>query len=115
MSDGLFFVEARYSQAKKHCVDCPVLLECGDLGAYQTVGVFGGLLPEERPQHSKGRRRSPQHGMNSKYVDGCRCDLCTRAHREAALEYETRRRASGDRSQTRIPRNLPRKGSGEAL
>ena len=115
LADSVFFREDRYDQAIKHCVGCPLKRECADLGAYQPYGVFGGLLPDERPQEQPKTRQSPTHGMNSKYVDGCRCELCTKAHREAALEYETRRRMSGNRKQSRIPKNLPRKASGEPL
>lgn len=113
--DSVFFREDRYEQAKKHCKDCPLKLECEEVGVFQPYGVFGGLTPSERPQQEAIQRTSPTHGMNSKYVDGCRCELCTKAHREASLEYQKRRRSSGNNRQSRIPNNLPHKASGEPL
>lgn len=115
LADGLFFREDRYDQAKKHCADCPLKAECAELGAFQTVGVFGGLTPSERPQKTSQKRQRPSHGMNSRYVDGCRCELCTAAHRRDAYEYEARRRRNGNRRQSRIPNNLPHRASGEGL
>jgi hypothetical protein len=41
--------EAERAEAVKLCRGCPVLLECREVGKYQTWGVFGGRDVSRRP------------------------------------------------------------------
>lgn len=99
-----------YVDAKAICDSCPVLTECRTWGLAGlplgvVEGVYGGLTPAELTMLARGlglpARRVAQHGHRSRYVAGCRCDLCTDAHRI----YEADRR-----SRHRLGLLLPRRG-----
>lgn len=59
---------------------CPV---CGGRKAEQSVMC--------RP--CKIEKQASEHGTNSKYARGCRCDLCCNAHREYQRHYRQRRKS----------------------
>ena len=93
--------------ARRVCASCPVRLECAaaaleDLTRVEEHTMRGGLTPDELVDLAKalGRpwRRRAQHGTRSRYVAGCRCDLCRDAHRvyehERRLWARSRRRAA---------------------
>lgn len=92
-----------YADAKQVCLDsCPVLEPCRQWGmaglALGVVeGVYGGLTPAELTMLARGlglpARRVAQHGHRSRYVRGCRCVLCTDAHRVYEAERRSRHRS----------------------
>lgn len=83
--------------ARMICAQCPVRVECvnDELAMLDQVApesMRGGLTPDELVEAAKFRgmpyRRRAQCGTRSKYVAGCRCDLCRDAHR--VYEHERR-------------------------
>ena len=86
-------------QAKALCRKCAFVRPCRDyaLGDQDTAGIWGGLTNDERKKRRRRRRgesedRPPpvvrKHNANG-YGHGCRCAVCTEAHRI----YERERRS----------------------
>lgn len=71
--------------AKAVCASCPVIEDCRDFitrnperyGVW--AGIAGKAITEERKKRSIGTPRA-KHGTRSKYVTGCRCEICTAAN-----------------------------------
>jgi len=93
--------------ARQICARCPVRLDCAvdalrDLPRAEAHSMRGGLTPDELTDLARGMgmrwRREAQHGDRSKYVAGCRCDLCRDAHR--IYEHERRLHARPGRRTT---------------
>ncbi len=54
------FFDAPFTAALAICARCPVRPVCGDVGANEPYGVWGGTLPEERGfvNGTRDRRRA---------------------------------------------------------
>lgn len=83
--------------ARRICATCPVRTACAvdalhDLPRADEHTMRGGLTPDELTNLARAlglpHRRRAQHGQRSRYVAGCRCDLCRDAHR--VYEHERR-------------------------
>lgn len=82
---------------RRICATCPVRWDCALEALTNAIphGIYGGLTPPER-RHIARKYGYPTpgaaaHGERSRYVAGCRCNLCRRAH--ARYEHQRRLRA----------------------
>lgn len=55
---GTSFFDAPFTAALAICARCTVRAVCGDVGANEAYGVWGGTLPEERGFVNGTRHRS---------------------------------------------------------
>jgi WhiB family redox-sensing transcriptional regulator len=72
-------------QARRVCASCPVFDECLDYVTRnpERHGVWAGMAGKEITEERKRRNlisNQSKHGYRSKYVAGCRCDLCRSAN-----------------------------------
>jgi len=65
----------------------PTVRVCRNCGSATSPKSFGLC----RQCHIDLNRPAPEHGTRSRYVSGCRCDLCTAAERDYAREYKRER------------------------
>ena len=49
--------EIRVANAKTVCAGCPVIVECGEAGADEQHGIWGGLTEDERGADPNRKRR----------------------------------------------------------
>lgn len=88
--------------ARTICTTCPVRLTCAldALGRAEPYGVWGGLDRADRRtvarEYGYPHPAAAAHGTRSRYVAGCRCPDCTRAH--AAYEHKLRHRRTRPRA-----------------
>lgn len=70
---------------------------------YETVWPHPTWRPsgdvEPPPRHELGERGGNEHGSRSRYVAGCRCDLCREASRVYKALYRAARRYEGKKDQ----------------
>jgi WhiB family redox-sensing transcriptional regulator len=94
---GLVANEPLYDRARAICRTCSAICACGDWARRnkERDGCWGGKTPRERGVKARGGRRA-DHGTTSKYVAGCRCNLCSAAKRA----YDQRRWAARKAAQS---------------
>lgn len=77
------------SAARQTCQGCPVRVQCLALGLAllplgDVAGMYAGYSPSELRTIARARgqadRRVAQHGTRARYVAGCDCGPCLRAH-----------------------------------
>jgi hypothetical protein len=75
--------------ARETCVSCPVRAQCLALGLAllplgDVHGMYAGLTPKELRATARERglvnTKTAQHGTRARFVTGCKCRPCARAH-----------------------------------
>lgn len=91
--------------ARQVCADCPVRVQCLALGLAllplgDVQGMHAGYSPSELRTIARARgladRKVAQHGTRARYVTGCDCAACARAH----ADYYREQRAEDRWSET---------------
>jgi WhiB family redox-sensing transcriptional regulator len=85
--------------ARAICATCPVLEQCRQwvLENPQPYGVWAGMAGKEISEARKRAgiiRTGPVCGTRTKFVAGCRCDLCRMANRENQRRVKRRQLAN---------------------
>lgn len=105
-------------RARLTCIGCPVRLQCLALGLAllplgRVWGMYAGYTPAELQQIARARgmasRIVAQHGTRARYVTGCECSECKRAHREyvAVMRAEERYAETTLDTPIALPESVP--------
>lgn len=68
-----------YLVGKLMCDRCPVWEDCLDYGKDELYGMWGGLIPRERPIEGTAPMSLGIHGSITRYRQGCNCTQCADA------------------------------------